>query len=112
MTGRYLAAVRAAWGLALLVAPDRVLTLLAGGGGTALGAGVVRVLGVRQLLQAGVTAVAPTAGVLKAGAVVDALHAASGVAYAALDTRERRVGLLDAGIAAGFAAASLSAAAS
>ncbi len=108
--GRQLAAARGLWGLTLLTVPERVLSLLTGGTGTALGADLLRTLGARHVLQAGVTAVAPTPGVLALGGVADGLHAASAVLFVRVDPRQRRAGLLDAAIAAAFGAASVAAA--
>lgn len=64
---------------------------------------VVRVLATRQLLQAAVTAAMPTTDVRHLGAGVDALHAASMVALAVVDSRRRRMALADAAVATAFA---------
>jgi hypothetical protein len=104
MTGPGHGGVRAAWGGALLVAPGAVLALTTRSDPAFLGAArtVLRVLGARHLVQAGVELRRPGAAVLGAGAVVDGLHAASGVTLAALDRRWRRSALLDAAVATGF----------
>jgi hypothetical protein len=67
--------------------------------------GVVRVLGVRQLVQALATSAQPTAAVLVLGVEVDLAHAASMVGSGMLSGRWRRVALADAAIAIMFAVA-------
>lgn len=109
--GRAVSLLRGAWGLLLLSRPEPVLAVM--GPHTPspeLDRAVLRVLGSRQLAQAGVTLVLPGRPVLALGALVDALHAASMVAVAALDRDHRREGLLDASVAGAFAAASLTSA--
>lgn len=67
---------------------------------------VVRILGTRYLIQAGVVSRVPAKRYAPAiGAVVDGVHAASMVTLAAADPRRRRLALADAGIAAAFGAA-------
>ncbi len=113
--------VRAGYGVALVCAP-RALIKVTGGAvaGEAAGAeqprasgracGVARVLGVRHLVQAGLTAAAlravpgnPVPLVL--GAAVDLLHATSMVALGAVDRGGRRGALADTGIELALAAA-------
>jgi Domain of unknown function (DUF5911) len=65
---------------------------------------VARVLGVRHLIQAAVTAAVPNAAVLTIGAQVDLAHAASMLALAATSRPLRRAGLADGLTAAVFAA--------
>jgi hypothetical protein len=65
---------------------------------------VVRVLGSRHLLQAAVTARAPSNLVLRAGAQVDLAHAASMLALGAVGRPLRRAPLADGLVAAIFAA--------
>jgi hypothetical protein len=114
--------VRAGYGVALLVAPQ-VLIKLTGDPGTGQPAGasrarpgrracgVARVLGVRHLVQAGLTAVAlraeePDSSLpLGLGAVVDVLHATTMVGLAAVDQGARRVALADTGVELALAAA-------
>jgi hypothetical protein len=70
--------IRAAWGAVLLAVPDLVLPA-----GERRGLRVVaRVLGARHLAQAGVIAAHHTPGWRRAGAVVDALHAATALGAA------------------------------
>ncbi|SCF09782.1 hypothetical protein GA0074695_3454 [Micromonospora viridifaciens] len=92
---------RLAWGATLVVAPRRVLRRL--GHPSRLAVGTLRVLGVRHLAQAAVTLRRPVAVVLIAGAAADLLHAASALALAAVDRRQRRIALLDSAIAGGWA---------
>ncbi len=98
------AVLRAGWGAALLLAPEPLLR--AGGRAPVPAAAVAaaRVLGVRHLLQAAASAVAPTAPVVGLGAVVDTLHTGSCVGLAVASPRWRRVALLDAAVESGFAA--------
>ena len=64
---------------------------------------VLRVLGVRQIVQAAVVTRWPRPLVLGLAAVVDALHAASGLALGTTDRKWRGPALLDAAVALGFA---------
>jgi hypothetical protein len=68
------------------------------------------VLGVRHLVQAGLTAVALRAEpgspyALAGGAAVDVLHASTMVGLAAVDRGARRVALADAGVEVALAIA-------
>ena len=65
---------------------------------------MVRVLGTRHLVQAAMTARAPNALVLRAGAQVDLAHAASMLALGAVGRPLRRAQLADGLVAAIFAA--------
>jgi len=110
MTSRQLSIARGAWGALLLLAPAVPLRALTGGSEPAGGPTLLRVLGARHVLQAAATLAAPTAWTLRLGAVADALHCASGLAFAAIDDRERRAALLDAAVAGAWAVASVRAA--
>jgi hypothetical protein len=88
-----------------LLAPDRVLGIGGRPPIPAAAIAVARVLGARQLVQAAVTAVAPTGPVAGLGALVDGLHAGTNLGIAAVSPRWRRIALTDAVIAGGFAAA-------
>ncbi len=103
---RVLSAVRAGYGLLLLVRPERSPEVLLGDTRDPAVPPVVRVLGARHAAQGLVTLVRPTETVLGLGAGVDALHAASMVALAAVSPAHRRPGLVSAGAASVFAAAS------
>lgn len=65
---------------------------------------VIRVLGARDLAQAWLTVSVPTRRVVRAGVVVDLLHAASMLALAAADQRRRRTALTSAAWAGALAA--------
>ena len=67
----------------------------------------VRVLAARHLAQAAATALRPTNAVLSLGVAADATHALSMVAVGVCSRRWRRGAVVDAGIAAGFAAVGL-----
>lgn len=100
MTG--LEVVRAAYGLAVVVAGPRIAALVAGrplGRGEAL---VVRALGARHVAQAAVTVAAPQ--LAKPAVLVDAAHAASLLGFA-LSPRHRRMALADLPAATAFTAA-------
>ncbi len=104
------AAARAGYGAALLWSPGP-LTQAAVGHATGPGTRTTaRVLGLRQLLQAGITGGDPSPRALMLGAATDAAHAASMAALAVTRRRWRRAALLDALAAATLAAAGLRAA--
>jgi hypothetical protein len=90
-------------GVVLLVRPD--LPAAAGLAAPDLPHGVVRLLGARRAVQAGMELALPRRGVMLAGAAVDALHALSMLAAALHWPRYRRAALLSAGTAALAAAA-------
>jgi hypothetical protein len=91
---------RAGYGVALVAVPGLLIGLTGQRpGGRACG--VARVLGVRHLVQAGVTAATQLGDpggsvVLGGGAAVDLLHASSMVALGAMDPHARRAALTDA----------------
>jgi hypothetical protein len=94
---------RAAWGVALATVPDRILGVTQPERpGTPVAPRILRVLGVRHILQSGVETLAPVPAVHYLGAVADVLHALSGVGLAAVDRRWRRAALIDSAIAAAF----------
>ncbi len=100
-----LATVRAGVGVMYLLAPAWIPGLL----GVTLDRRarlVVQILGGRHLVQAVVVSTAPVRRwPLVLGSGVDALHAASMVALAAVDCRRRRIATADAALAATLAAA-------
>lgn len=104
---RMLLAARAGWGLGCLVAPGPV--------GRALGIApadrrayvFLRVLGARDLGQAVLAAAAPPPGLLRLGAGVDALHALSMYALAAVRRDLRRPALTAAAVATTWTATTL-----
>ena len=101
-----LSAARAAYGLALLMAPAELLTAAGGPPPSGPECRVARLLGARQLAQAAFTA---TGGrrALRWGAAADGLHCVSMLMLAAAGRPRRRSELAESGIAALLAAASL-----
>jgi hypothetical protein len=98
---------RAAWGAGCLAAPaavGRPLGLAAGDRRVHL---LLRALGARDLGQAVLAATAPPAALLRLGAAVDALHAASMYALAVVSRDYRRPALTAAAIATTWTAESL-----
>ena len=96
--------VRSGLGAVYLVAPEWIPVLL----GVRLDRRarlVLRVLGARHLIQAGVVSSAPAQRwALVIGCGVDAIHAASMLLLAAVDRRRRRLAGAAAGVAGAFAA--------
>ncbi len=103
-TPRAFSLTRAAYGAVLLCAPGVVISRCTGQPASTRARAVARVLGSRHLLQAAVTARAPSALVLRAGAQVDLAHAASMLALGAVGRPLRRAQLADGLVAAIFAA--------
>lgn len=98
--------VRAAWGVGVLAFPDHGLRLL--GHPRSPGARLVlRILGLRDAVQAAVELARPTVPVLATGVVVDLLHAGTGIAYATSARDRRRPGATSAGLSVLAAAAGL-----
>ena len=97
--------LRAVWGAALLIDPDRVLRIVESHGVDGSGRAVVRVLGARQLLQAALSGLRPSPEVLAMGVWVDTVHSLSAVALALAVRRRARAGYTDAAIAGVWAAA-------
>ena len=104
-----LAMARAGYGFALLIAPGPLLRL-AGGTGSSGERTMARVLGARHLVQAQATAGRPGRVGLYAGAVVDALHAASMFALAAVSSDHRSPAFVDGCVATSLCSAGLLAA--
>jgi hypothetical protein len=102
---RWASGVRAAYGVALLCAPGRLIAVRTGRAPSRRACLVGRVLGARHLAQAVVCGALPTRWLIRAGAAADLLHAASMVALAAEDAQLQPALLTDAGIATAFAAA-------
>jgi hypothetical protein len=106
--------VRFCYGGLLLAAPRRVLTVCTPGQASPRALGVVRVLGVRQLLQAALTAGVlsargpsaeiPPGRALLAGSGVDTAHAASMLGLALARRPLRRAALAEALLASSLAA--------
>jgi hypothetical protein len=94
---------RAGYGAALLCAPGPVIRACTGQVPSPRARRVARVLGIRHLAQAAITAWAPGPGLVAAGAAIDVCHAASMLALAAANRPLRRAGLADALAAATLA---------
>jgi hypothetical protein len=106
--GQVLPATRACYGGLLLLAPGPVIRLGTGGPASPRAQNVTRVLGVRHLVQAALTAGAPPGTArLGIGAAVDLAHAASMIGLALLDRTVRRATLVDAAIETLLAGAGL-----
>ncbi len=102
---RGLIAVRLLWGTILLIAPQVVLRDLPHQRIDRAARGFARVLGARHLTQAAITSRDRTPGWVVAGAVVDATHAATMAALAALRPGRRKLALTNVATAATLAAA-------
>jgi hypothetical protein len=87
---------RAGYGAALLCAPGPMIGVVTGRPPSKRARRVARVLGVRHLAQAAVTALNPGPEVVALGTVVDLLHAASMFAFAAAVPDLRGAELADA----------------
>lgn len=97
--------VRAGWGAALVVAPERVMESVHHIEVDTKSVVVVRILGARQLTQAVLSGVRPSSEVLAMGVWVDTVHALTAVGLAAVDRARARGGLTDAAVAGLWAAA-------
>jgi hypothetical protein len=87
---------RAGYGAALLCAPGPMIGVVTGQPPSRRARQVARILGVRHLAQAAITALNPGPEVVALGVVVDLLHAASMYAFAAVLPDLRRAELADA----------------
>ena len=96
---------RAGYGAALLCAPGPMIGVVTGQPPSRRARRVARILGVRHLLQAAVTAANPGPEVVALGVVVDLLHAASMFAFAAAVPELRSAELADALAATALAVA-------
>jgi hypothetical protein len=105
-----LASVRAGYGVVQLAAPRWSAEQQLGGPLDSGAQQVVRVLGARQVLQAGLALAFPDEPLLGLGVGVDALHALSMVPLAVAAPRWRRAALVSALMATAFAVAGVLAA--
>jgi hypothetical protein len=96
---------RAGYGAALLCAPGPMIRVCTRQSASPRARRVAQVLGIRHLAQAAVTVWAPEPEVVAVGAVIDLLHAASMLGFAAAVGSLRRAELTDALIAATLAVA-------
>jgi hypothetical protein len=102
---RYIELVRAGWGAVLLMAPRTVLTHLPGVRIGPKAVAVTRILGVRHLIQAGLSGVRPSPEMLAAGVWVDLVHSMSALGLAFTDHRHLRAAVADSMVAAAWSAA-------
>ena len=105
-----LASVRAGYGAVQLALPGYSAEQRLGGPLDTTTLQVVRVLGARQVTQAGLALAFPAEPLLGLGVGVDALHALSMVPLAAAGSRWRRPALVSGAMAAAFAVAGVLAA--
>lgn len=96
--------LRAVWGAVCLAVPTGVVRGLGQPPPDPRTVFVIRVLGVRHVVQGTVSAFIPNAHVLAWGASVDGLHSTSMVALGLVDPRRRRLAWTDAVIAAAWGA--------
>jgi hypothetical protein len=106
---RLVRTARAAYGIALIVVPAKVLRAYGGDPADRAATTAARVLGGRHLAQAALTGNDPGPIRKYGGALVDALHAASMFALARADAPRRRPALIDGSIAAAFCLAGIAA---
>jgi hypothetical protein len=96
---------RGAWGVALLVAPQRVLQGVHRVDVDTKSIVTARILGARQLTQATLSGFRPSPEVLAMGVWVDTAHALTALGLAVVDRPRARAGLTDAAVAGVWAAA-------
>jgi hypothetical protein len=96
---------RAGYCAALLCAPGPMIGVVTGRPPSRRARRVARILGVRHLIQAGITAVNPGPEVVALGVIVDLLHATSMFAFAAAVPDLRDAELADALAATALAVA-------
>jgi hypothetical protein len=97
------AAIGAGWGIALLVAPERVVRLTAGRQSSPFERGVARLLGARHLVEVSYL-MAASHPARRPVVLVECLHAASMVGLAAVSDRYRRPAIFSASVALALAA--------
>jgi hypothetical protein len=102
--GRLLGVAQLAVGCLLCLRPEQVAASAAGPRGRPVSGRLVRVLGLRSLVQGAVITASPSAAALAGGAIVDATHAATMTPFIALCARYRRAAAVSATVA-GVAAA-------
>ncbi len=95
--------LRAAWGVALLVAPAAVLTRVHKVHVDRPALVIARILGARHLAQALLSGINPTPEVLAAGVWVDTVHSVTAFGLAAVDRHRTRAGVTDGVVAAAWA---------
>jgi hypothetical protein len=100
--GPFVAAARFGFGISLLLRPERIVRMAAGGHVDRKRLVVARVLGARHLLEGTALGISAAPAVAWLGAGVDALHAATAGALALVDEKDRRLLMINAGVALGF----------
>lgn len=98
--------VRVGWGTLLLARPDTGLDALDAHGSSEPARVVIRILGARHLVEAGLELYQGPRW-REAGGVVDAIHSATALGFATFDHDWRRAAIADAVVAAGFATVGL-----
>lgn len=93
---------RALYGTFLLVAPHTAIRTVTGESDRRVAATVVRVLGVRHLLQSLTIERSESCGWLIVGIVLDIIHALSMVAVAIFKPNNRRLATLSVAVACGW----------
>lgn len=100
-----LTGVRLAWGSLLVARPGRAAALFGGQDSVKVRA-VLRILGVRHLLQ-GAAELWPHGGRHDLDPAIDGIHALTAATLAVLDPRWRRPAAADAAVASGFLGAGM-----
>lgn len=90
---------RAVWGAGLLAAPSSMLGTIHGLQVDTKSTVIARVLGARQLTQAGLSGIAPSPEILAMGVWVDVAHAATAFGLAVVDRSRARAGITDGVVA-------------
>ncbi len=98
-TRRVLSAAQLGLGLATLIRPRQVVAALTPDGSAMPDRRIVRVLGLRQVVQGAVGLATPTTTVTSWGAAVDASHAASLIPIVLFSSRYRAAASASAGLA-------------
>jgi hypothetical protein len=93
--------LQALWGVTLLIAPGKVLRLLGGADEDRTPRTIMRVLGLRHVLQASAERVFGDPA-LRLGVWIDELHGLTALGFACTDSRWRRAALADAAITGAF----------
>ncbi|WP_222432285.1 hypothetical protein [Leekyejoonella antrihumi] len=94
---------RAAWGGTMLLTPATTLSTIHGLKIDTTSTTVARVLGARQVVQAGLSGIAPSPEILALGVWVDLAHAASAFGLAVADRSRVRAGIADGAVALAWA---------
>lgn len=94
---------RALWGAGLLLSPGKILRAL-GVEVDKRSVSTARVLGLRHLVQAGMSGIDPSRERLTLGVWTDSAHAATALALAMIDRARARAAVTDALVASAWAA--------